>query len=733
MNTPRLSHPRVLACLLWMGTALAGRCVEQSPTFATDILPLLEQSCLPCHNATRSEGGLVLESPAAMLEGGDSGPAIKPGNPDASLLLRTAARREKPFMPPDANKARAPRLTESQIETLRVWVQNGAPGAPRPKHPVAWKAMPPVAAVSALAVSPEGRLAAAARGSTVTVYDLLLMRPSFEFVAHPDIVSALAFSPDGTKLASASRGEVKVWRPALHPGTPDLAFHPDKAMSTESGRIAEVSDSSVLLREIASGKDVARLGGDLRANEKIAEADLELSGARFEVSFLESEVKTLGERIAKLSKDLDAVEKERSTLLPKRPEQEKTLADCTQKRDALQRERDEAEDVLTAAAKTLADAEKAKADSPAAALAAAEAAHKTAKEKRDARQKLYTEAVKAQSEAASAVSGAITLDRNAKNFAEVLSLTRAENQMQTAALEKARETLALAESARAALLHAKDQTPLPRTEGLAFDAGGIVLWTRHEDHSLRAWRAATGEPLPETPHNMRWEVGLRIGDASRADSPLTHRVNALAFSPDGTRLATGAGEPSRSGELKIWETSGGTLVREIPKAHKDAVLALDFSRDGRLLASGSADRAVRLWETESGRLFRNLEAHAGHVLSVSLRNDMRRVVSTSSDNTLKTWDIQRSDVVATVSSFSKEVGFARYLGRGDEVFAASATPVMRILRDAGTEIRSKSEGLPKFITAGALSRDGKIQLVGDAAGCVRVFNAEGKPLAEWAR
>jgi WD40 repeat protein len=222
-----------------------------------------------------------------------------------------------------------------------------------------------------------------------------------------------------------------------------------------------------------------------------------------------------------------------------------------------------------------------------------------------------------------------------------------------------------------------------------------------------------------------------IGDAAKADSPLANRVNALAFSPDGRRLATGAGEPSRSGQIKIWAVETGALVHEFVKPHKDSVLSLDFSSDGKRLASGSADRAVRVWDTGTGKMFRNLEAHSNQVLSVSLRKDGRRLASASADNSVKTWDLERSDVVATFATFAKEVNFVGYLGGSDELLATSGTPAVKILKDAGGEARAKTEGFAKFVTAGAASRDGAVQLVGDAGGVARLLDRDGKVLMEW--
>ncbi len=95
--------------------------------------------------------------------------------------------------------------------------------------------------------------------------------------------------------------------------------------------------------------------------------------------------------------------------------------------------------------------------------------------------------------------------------------------------------------------------------------------------------------------NPQWTLERVIG-TGESGSPLSGRVNALDFSPDGKLLATGSGDPSRSGQLKIWNVADGTLAMEIKHAHSDTVQGLDFSPDSNRLVTGAADKFVKVWE-----------------------------------------------------------------------------------------------------------------------------------------
>jgi hypothetical protein len=91
--------------------------------FERQIRPLLAEHCLKCHGE-KEKGGLRLDSRSAMLAGGDSGPAVNPGNPGGSRLIQAVEYRDEPKMPPDG------KLPAEALAVLNEWVRIGAPWPP---------------------------------------------------------------------------------------------------------------------------------------------------------------------------------------------------------------------------------------------------------------------------------------------------------------------------------------------------------------------------------------------------------------------------------------------------------------------------------------------------------------------------------------------------------------------------------------------------------------------------
>lgn len=96
--------------------------------FHRDLAPLLERSCAPCHGGDKKKGSFSIATRDALLKGGQSGePAIVPGNPDASPLLRFVTDQvEDMEMPPLRARNKTPGLTHEQVRTLREWIAAGA-------------------------------------------------------------------------------------------------------------------------------------------------------------------------------------------------------------------------------------------------------------------------------------------------------------------------------------------------------------------------------------------------------------------------------------------------------------------------------------------------------------------------------------------------------------------------------------------------------------------------------
>lgn len=139
-------------------------------------------------------------------------------------------------------------------------------------------------------------------------------------------------------------------------------------------------------------------------------------------------------------------------------------------------------------------------------------------------------------------------------------------------------------------------------------------------------------------------IGFPIASVNAVDSNFTilsgheERVSHLAFSPDGQLFASTdwAGDNS-PGQIKIWNTATGQLKRCIDH-HAWSVA---FSPDGSILATGYRDE-ITLWDPNTGGVLRRLKGHQRDKLicSLSFRKDGKELVSGSSDNTIKVWNIE---------------------------------------------------------------------------------------------
>ena len=94
---------------------------------------------------------------------------------------------------------------------------------------------------------------------------------------------------------------------------------------------------------------------------------------------------------------------------------------------------------------------------------------------------------------------------------------------------------------------------------------------------------------------------------------------------------------------------------QVLRGHSDRILSIAFSSDGQILASGSADRTITLWNSQTGKSLRTLQGHRSWVWGIAISHDSKLLASGSYDHTVKLWDIQSGECLQTLQGHPSSV------------------------------------------------------------------------------
>ncbi|MCI0747389.1 MAG: protein kinase [Verrucomicrobia subdivision 3 bacterium] len=225
-----------------------------------------------------------------------------------------------------------------------------------------------------------------------------------------------------------------------------------------------------------------------------------------------------------------------------------------------------------------------------------------------------------------------------------------------------------------------------RVTSLSFSSDGHWLATSEMDGVVKVWDWRKGELLRT--------VRTHIYDAAY--------FGDVAFSPTGSWLAIGGA----NGRLRLIDAATGE-EKWIVAAHKDRISALAFSPDGRLLASGAgyADYSVKVWDATTGEARAGLEGHSAWITGLAFSPDGARLASSSADQTVRLWEMNSWQALKTFRGHLKEVHCLAFVPGGETLASADQDGIINLWRTAPDARRTYPVVVPTRSTKPCFSPD----------------------------
>ena len=254
---------------------------------------------------------------------------------------------------------------------------------------------------------------------------------------------------------------------------------------------------------------------------------------------------------------------------------------------------------------------------------------------------------------------------------------------------------------------------------VAYSSDGSTLATNGNWGEIRLWDAVSGQ------HKQTLE-GIT---AQRPQTALGHTVgvSAVAYSPDGSTLATG----DLIGEIRLWDAVTGQHKATLTGHPDQNVVSLSFSADSRMLASGGTDRIIRLWDAVTGQQLKIFTEHVheiyGDGVRVAFSPEGHTLASTGAwDRTVRLWDAVTGQQLRVLTGHKTGVYPVAFSPDGVMVATGSYDSEIRLWEVNTGDLLKILIGHTESVTSVAFSPGGNTLASGSGDHTIRLWDVSPK-------